>query len=275
MGNRQGTSTRTWLLIGGALLLIGAVGGAGWWFSASFDPVDRQMAEQRPAWRPADRASPTEEVTEDYLSGTVTLAVTENTEVRDFPSISGGAVVRQQALGTTVTGRWVRGADPNARWLRLSTGGYLHASSLNQPAAAQSETAAPNLGEPVALSISNRDCEWGSALESYYDRVIAQRRHAFADNTTVPEDMSFFASVPNRRWRGLTVTGVAIHYESSSIYFREPVDVVRRALAAAGVTVGADGGIPIRSEEAVEVQSIQTTSGEAARYGATDLNCGV
>jgi hypothetical protein len=274
MANRhQRSSSKAPLIIGGVAALALAAG-TGWWFgsaSASADPVPAEQASVPGARLPATP----ENADEEFLSGAITLAVREDADVRDFPSLSGGAVLRQQATGTTVTGRWVRGADPNARWFRLSNGGYLHASSLNQPAAAQSETPAPNLGEPVALSISNRDCEWGGGLQPYYDRVIAQRRHAFADDTVVPEDMSFFAPVPNRRWRGLTVTGVAIHYESTSIYFREPVAVVRRALTAAGVTVGADGAIPIRSEEAVEYQSIRTTTGEAVRYGATDLNCGV
>jgi hypothetical protein len=259
-------------LIGGALLLIGAVGGAGWWFSASFDPVDRQMAEQRPAWRPADRATPTEEVTEDYLSGAVTLAVTENTEVRDFPSISGGAVLTQQAAGAVVTGRWVRGAEPNSRWLRLSNGGYVYGGVLRAAAPAASETTG---GDAMILSINNVGCNWGPDFSRYLDQAVALRDRRHTSGSPYPEDGSILVRVPNRRWQGLTVTGIAVHYEAVTVYFREPVARVRDVLRGMNIEVSDLGEIAIRDEEQAASQSLDPTNGEAAQYGASGITCGV
>jgi hypothetical protein len=82
--------------------------------------------------------------------------------------------------------------------------------------------------------------------------------------------------VPARRWRGLTVTAVALYYESQGVTFREDVATVRRALEAAGIRVRDDGVIPLPDEEAIGCGVNSTAQSPKARaYGATELTCGV
>jgi hypothetical protein len=255
-----------YLAIGGGALALGLVAAGAWWFVSSAPPV-----VQRPAGTPVVTASGDDE----FLSGAVTLAVHEDTEVRDFPSVSGGAAVRQLTEGNMVTGRWVRGADVNARWLRLSGGGYVYGPMLRAPAPPPTETASG--GPPITLAISNRNCEWGSDLRPYFDQSIAARERlaAASPDGIAPEDSTSFIAVPNRPWRGLTVTAVAIHWESSSVYFREPVERVREVLRANGIEVSDLGEMPIRNEEAVEGQSLDPTNAEDRRWGASGITCGV
>jgi hypothetical protein len=86
---------------------------------------------------------------------------------------------------------------------------------------------------------------------------------------------SFYVAVPSRPWRGLTVTGVGLHYESTSVYFREPVATVRHVLRKTGVRIDANDSIPMTSDEAVEVQRLRPTTDDSRRYGATEVKCGV
>lgn len=127
---------------------------------------------------------------------------------------------------------------------------------------------------PIEFTISNNECFNGKGIDPYVQKAIAQRRRA-AQEGNVGELGSFYVAVPSRPWRGLTVTGVGLHYESTSIYFREPVSIVRRVLRAAGVQIAADGSIPITREEAVEFQALRATADEARRFGASRVECGV
>jgi hypothetical protein len=263
---------RTVLIVG--LLLLLALGG-GWWFGRASAPGSANVEASGPGAHTAASAASAED---EYLSGAVTLALRGDGQIRDFPSLSGGAVLREQAAGTSVTGRWVRGAEPNSRWLRLAGGGYLHESAIAERSAQQAGNAAqPAAGPPIRINISNQGCDWGPDVQPYFDRSIAAREALAARSPggVAPEDSSSFVSVPNRPWRGLTVTAIAIHWESSSVYFREPVDVVRRVLRANGIEVSDLGEMPIRNEEAVEAQSLDPTNAEDRRWGAAGITCGV
>jgi hypothetical protein len=256
------------LWVGAGLFAAALSGAGGWWLAASTPTTMQGVAPARVA---------SETATDEFLSGAVIMAVSEEGEVRDFPSISGGSVAGLQAVGTLVTGRWVRGADANSRWLRLANGGYVHSSMLRANVAKQApdETRASDPGSPIALSISNTNCEWGNDIAPYIQIAIDERRRQVTGSATVPENESTFARIPARSWRGLTLTAVAVHYESSSLYFREPVAEVIAVLRAAGITVDANGAIPITNEEAVENQSIGAPRGDGARYGSSEISCGV
>ncbi len=129
-------------------------------------------------------------------------------------------------------------------------------------------------GPPIAIAISNRDCNWGADFQGYYQQAATIMRQAGARSGQ--EAASVRVRVPDRPWNGLTVRAVEAMYEGSGIIFAEPMPQVRAALAQAGVRVAADGGIPLdEAEEAVAVQTISATSGSAVRYGATALVCGV
>lgn len=127
---------------------------------------------------------------------------------------------------------------------------------------------------PIEFTISNNQCFKGKGLDTYFQKAITQRRRA-AREGNAGELATFYVAVPSRPWRGLTVTGVGLHYESTSVYFREPVAMVRRVLRQAGVRVAADGSIPMASEEAVESQALRATISDASRFGASGVECGV
>ena len=127
---------------------------------------------------------------------------------------------------------------------------------------------------PIEFSISNTACFEGSGIDPYVHKAIAQRIRA-AQQKSAGELATFYAAVPSRPWRGLTVTAVGLHYESTSVYFAEPVATVRRVLQQSGVRIEANDFIPMASEEAVEVQLLRATTEESRRYGASEVNCGV
>lgn len=133
---------------------------------------------------------------------------------------------------------------------------------------------APAKAKPIVFEISNKGCFKGPGLAPYVNQAIAQRKRA-AQRGDAGELQSFYVRVPARPWHGLTVTGVGLHYETTSVYFREPEAVVKRVLQRQGVRVEANGSIPITNEEAVESQHLSATDQESRRYGASGVTCGV
>jgi hypothetical protein len=74
-----------------------------------------------------------------------------------------------------------------------------------------------------------------------------------------------------RSFNGLSITAIAQHYESQSIYFSDAPDKVIAAFRGAGHKIGRDGQFP-----ATELYAgIGATAGEGRSYGKTDLSCGV
>lgn len=260
---------RRWPLIAGAVMALAAAAGAGWWFASQpLTPAAPAGAVASSGAGTAAAPSPNAPATDEFLSPAQTMTVRTETAVRDFPSFSGGGQLALLPAGASVTGRLVRGADHNSRWLRLANGGYVTARDL---------AAAPRVGPPIRIAISNQGCQWGPDLEPYFDRSIAAREAlaARSPDGIAPEDASSFIAVPNRTWNGLTVSAVAVHWESAAVYFREPVDQVRRVLRENGIEVSDLGEMPIRNEESVEAQSLDPTNPEDRRYGASSITCGV
>lgn len=140
-------------------------------------------------------------------------------------------------------------------------------------AVAHAEASTPKRAS-FGLTISNKECFRGKGIDPYVKKAIAQRRLA-ARKGNAGESGTFYVEVPSRPWRGLTVTGVGLHYESTSVYFGEAVAKVRQVLRGAGVRVEADGSIPITNGEAVEFQVLRQTTDEARRFGASRVECGI
>jgi hypothetical protein len=109
---------------------------------------------------------------------------------------------------------------------------------------------------PIEFTVSNEACFHSSDIDYYLQKAVAQRLRA-ANPRNPRELASFFAPVSFRSWRGLTVTGVGVNYESTSVFFREPVRKVRWLLQLQGVYVAANNFVPIASQEAVEVQLLR------------------
>ncbi len=133
--------------------------------------------------------------------------------------------------------------------------------------------AAPAKAKPISFVISNQGCFKGAGIAPYVNQAIAQRKRAAQRDGG--ELASFYVRVPARPWHGLTVTGVGLHYESTSVYFREPEAKVRRVLKGLGVRIEPNGNIPMLDEEAVESQLLSSTDGESRTYGASAVTCGV
>ncbi len=253
-------------LVAGLLLLL--LGFGIWrWMDGGTPSVSGDGATNgRPAETVAVPQAPQGQAAEQqYLSGVVQMRAVAGAQVRDWPSESSGNTVRTIPATSDVVGRWVRGADGRSRWLRLTEGGFVSAAALNEPA-----PTAP----PIQISVSNRNCEWGADFDRYYARASEIKRQA--EQAQGNELESVVVRVPRRPWRGLTVTGVEAQYEGSAIIFAEPIDRVRGVLTESGVTIAADGNIPLADDgENVAIQSLQTTQGGTTRYGATALVCGV
>lgn len=128
--------------------------------------------------------------------------------------------------------------------------------------------------QPFDLTISNTACFNGSSIDPYIQRAIAQRVAA-ERRGKAGEGVSFYERIPSRAWRGLTVTAIGLHYERTSIYFREPATTVAATLRRNGVNIDANNRIPILNDEAVEVQILRPTPRASRTYGASEVNCGV
>jgi hypothetical protein len=227
-----------------------------------------------------DPATPDEEWRTAYADqflgdAPVTMITNASANVRDFPTTTGSEVLRSVAESSEISGRWVRGRDPATRWLKLADGGYIWDGNLAERGGANS---------PIRIPFSNADYSFGPDIEPYMRVAVEQstarseavgglpekeRAAAYAEL----EGQSFYARVPNRRWRGLTVTAVAQHYEAGSIYFRDDVATTRRAFAAAGVRFDEEGIVDPDNNELLFC-SIGPVRAQDRQYGASALTCG-
>jgi hypothetical protein len=139
-------------------------------------------------------------------------------------------------------------------------------------------------GPPMAISFNPSSCNFGGELEVEFQKLTAKSRAAFEaiDKTDFPSDAardralagfegkSYFQRL-ERSYNGLSITGIAQHYESQSIYFADAPDKVIAVFRAAGHKIGRDGQFP-----ATELYAgIGATAGEGRSYGKSDLSCGV
>lgn len=227
-----------------------------------------------------DPASPDEEWRTAYADQfigdvPVTMITNASANVRDYPTTAGSQVLRSVAESSEISGRWVRGRDQATRWLKLADGGYIWDGNLAERGGANS---------PIRIPFSNADYSFGPDIEPYMRDAAEQstvrseavgglpekeRAAAYAEL----EGQSFYARVPNRRWRGLTVTAVAQHYEAGSIYFRDDVAATRRAFAAAGVRFDEEGIVDPDNNDLLSC-SIGPVRAEDRAYGASALTCG-
>jgi hypothetical protein len=77
----------------------------------------------------------------------------------------------------------------------------------------------------------------------------------------------------NRSWMGLTIGGIGAHYESSSIYFKEPLGKVR-AVFDKQFTMDRDNVFTASGDTAVTT-GLDATDPDEVKYGQTSLDCGV
>ena len=258
-----------------------AVAGLGWAYLAAHrtPPAAQLGASDEPAVIAplSDNAAWIASYTDSFLSGPVTLVTSATARQRDYPTADGSSVQRTLGAGESVSGRWVRGRDPTTRWLRLASGGYVWEGNIAVPGGA---------GSPIAIPFSNASPGFGPEIGAFIDQANAAARARYDRVDRLPqaerervldsiETASTYVRVPNRRFLGLTVTAVAVHYEASSIYFREDVATVLAAWRAHGLLVDADGNVALPNSEAESCSINRTTQAYGGAYGVTSLTCGV
>ncbi|MGL5839003.1 MAG: zinc-ribbon domain-containing protein [Sphingorhabdus sp.] len=139
-------------------------------------------------------------------------------------------------------------------------------------------------GKPIAIAFNPASCSFGPEIDALFtklgDRVRTQYKEI--ENRDYPseearekalgamEGKSTFEKL-QRNYQGLTVTGIAQHYESQSIYFADPPAKVIEVFRAQGHRIGRDGQFPSTDLYA----GIGATQAQGARFGKADLSCGV
>lgn len=139
-------------------------------------------------------------------------------------------------------------------------------------------------GKPIAIAFNPNSCSFGPEIDAKLTalgekiranyKAIEDRDYpseeARAKALAAIEGRSSFERM-ERSFEGLTVKAIAQHYESQSVYFAEPAAQVIAAFRAKGYKIGRDGSIA-----SVDLYAgIGPAAGEGARYGRSDLSCGV
>ncbi len=146
----------------------------------------------------------------------------------------------------------------------------------------------PALARAMTIRIDNNGCAAGPEIDSLF-RQIQYRQAAglkAVEDAKYPDDDARDAAIAKyrqrtegksvvipleRSFRTLTVTGLAQHYESQSVYFADPPEQVRKVFRSIGYRVGKDGKLPSGEIYA----GIDPAPKGNASYGKTDLGCGV
>lgn len=139
-------------------------------------------------------------------------------------------------------------------------------------------------GKPIAISFNPQTCAFGGELGAEFARIGTRLRSQwqaledkeFADDAArdkayaAAEGKSAYVKLP-RSFEGLSLTAIAQHYESQSLYFSDAPTKVREVFRRKGFRIASDGTFPSTELFA----GISATRGEGAAYGKTELGCGV
>lgn len=139
-------------------------------------------------------------------------------------------------------------------------------------------------GKPIAIAFNANTCSFGPELDAMFATIGNRVRANYKalENKEYPSEEArskALASIEGRstfqklerNFEGLTVTAIAQHYESQSVYFAEPASRVIEVFRSKGLRIGRDGSIPSSDLFA----AIGSAAGEGGRYGKSDLSCGV
>jgi hypothetical protein len=194
-----------------------------------------------------------------------------------------GAVMARLAKGQTLTTSGI--TDNGFAEIILNQGGVGYIADGERAIAAATT---PDLPPSIVVKLDNNGCGTGPEIDKLF-RQIQSRQTAsqkavedakYADDdareAAIEKYMQRIAGksivLPlNRSFRGLTVTGVAQHLESQSVYFAEPPEQVRSVFRSIGYRVGKDGKLPSGEIYA----SIDASPRSNPHFGKTDLGCGV
>ena len=139
-------------------------------------------------------------------------------------------------------------------------------------------------GKPVTISFNPQRCSFGGELDAEFTKIGNRLRaqwqaledKEFADDEArqkayaASEGKSTYVKLP-RSFEGLSLTAIAQHYESQSLYFADPASKVIEVFREKGFRIGRDGAFPSTELYA----GISGTRGEGSAYGKSELGCGV
>lgn len=139
-------------------------------------------------------------------------------------------------------------------------------------------------GKPISISFNPATCAFSGEIGAEFEKIGTQLRaqwqaleaKEFANEAarqkaySAVEGKSKFIRL-RRSFEGLSVTGLAQHYESQSLYFDDSPAKVMDVFRAQGFEIGRDGLFTGTELYA----GIAATRGEGAAYGKTELGCGV
>jgi hypothetical protein len=139
-------------------------------------------------------------------------------------------------------------------------------------------------GKPIAIAFNPQTCAFSGEIGAEFAKLSGQLRtqwQALEAKEFASESarQKAFAAVEGkskylrlrRSFEGLSLTGIAQHYESQSLYFDDPPAKVVEVFRAQGFDIGRDGQFTGTDLYA----GIAATQGEGAAYGKTELGCGV
>lgn len=139
-------------------------------------------------------------------------------------------------------------------------------------------------GKPIAIAFNPNSCSFGSEIDTMLEAIgkRMQAQYRAIENRDYPDEAarekalgaidgkSAFQKL-QRSFEGLTVTAIAQHYESQSVYFAESPAQVIATFRAKGFSIDRNGAFKSQDLYA----GIGKSAGEGARYGQADLSCGV
>lgn len=139
-------------------------------------------------------------------------------------------------------------------------------------------------GKPITMAFNPQTCNFGGELEAEFAKIGNRLRaqwqdleaREFADEEArerayaAVEGKSTYVKLP-RSFEGLSLTAIAQHYESQSLYFADPPAKVIAAFRNMGFRIDGNGNFPSTELYA----GISATRGEGAAYGQSELGCGV
>lgn len=139
-------------------------------------------------------------------------------------------------------------------------------------------------GKPISIGFNPQTCTFSGEIGAEFAKISQQLQaqwqaleaQEFADEAArdkayaAVEGKSKYVKL-RRSFEGLSLTALAQHYESQSLYFDDPPAKVIEVFRAQGFDIGRDGLFPSTELYA----GITATRGEGAAYGKTELGCGV
>lgn len=138
-------------------------------------------------------------------------------------------------------------------------------------------------GKPISISFDPANCSFGSEIDAEFAKMGARlgAQWAALEGAEYPseevrekamatmEGRSIYQRF-QRSFEGLSVTAIAQHNESQSIYFADPAAKVMDLFRDKGFRVSSDGIFPSEI-----YAGISGTRGEGTGFGRSELGCGV